>query len=362
MWLAIRFKEGDLCDRPWQQHEESSGLVGFQRINCFPHFINNVVKAACKIDYIKASLKSCSKLVRYMKISGHNNELGKSVKSAGNTRFNSNLTMVDSIIGNWESLNRILERENETSRLDDIDLSVLNQIKSFLVPFKHWSDYTESSKKASMYAVWIGIDSLIKHCTVKADDEHLTAMMKTKALSYIEKSFELHKFHRISTFLHPNFKSMRFASPYLIQHTIDETKQMLQSYSAPDDNAAAGLQVERRSSSSSISTIDSEISNYFNESVDEDEVDKYVRLNFTSETQIEPAVWWNERKHDFPQLSRLAIAVHGIPASSTPAERCFSLSGGIITEKRVNIDPNAVENLLIIRSDSRKFNENSIWD
>lgn len=122
------------------------------------------------------------------------------------------------------------------------------------------------------------------------------------------------------------------------------------------------MHVERRSSSSSVSTIDSEISNYFNESVDEDEIDKYVRLNFSSETQIEPVVWWFERKRDFPKLSRLAIAVHGIPASSTPAERSFSISEGIITDKRMNIDPMAVENLLIIRSESVKFNDNSIWN
>lgn len=195
------------------------GLRGFQRLNCFPHFTNNIVKASCKIDYIRDILKACSELVRYMKISGHNNELETTVKAPVNTRFNSYLRMSDSIIENWEALKQILERENETSRLDRIDLSVLKQIRSFLVPFKHWSDYTESSKKASLYAVWIGVDSLIKHCTVNAEDEHLTAMMKTKALSYIEKSFELHIFHRVSTFLHPNFKSLRFASQNLYQRT-----------------------------------------------------------------------------------------------------------------------------------------------
>lgn len=95
--------------------------------------------------------------------------------------------------------------------------------------------------------------------------------------------------------------------------------------------------------------------------VDEDEIDKYMNLNVARDIKVNPAVWWNERKVDFPNLGPLAIAVHGIPASSTPAERCFSISNAIITERRSNINPSTVEDILIIRSDSEKFTDNSIW-
>lgn len=294
-----------------------------------------------------------------MIITGYNNELKTSLKSSVSTRFNSNLMMVDSIIENWEPLNFILERENETSRLDNIDMAVLNELKLFLMPFKHWSDYTESSRKPSLFVVWIAIDSIIKHCAVKDTDEHLTTMMKSKALCYIEKSFELHSLHRISTFLHPNFKNLRFASENLHRRTITEIREMLRSYSQTDFEVIS--QTNRRLSSSSTSTVESELSNYFNEIVDEDEIDRYIKLVFFSEIQTDPAIWWNDRKNDFPNLSRLAIAIHGIPASSTPSERSFSASGAIITDRRTNINPEAVEDLLIIRSDSHKFAENSVW-
>lgn len=212
------------------------GLTGFQRLNCFPHFINNVVKQACKIDYIKSILSACSDLVRFMKISGHNNELEKSLKSSVSTRFNSNLIMVDSILENWGGLNVILAREHETSRLDDIDISILNELKSFLMLFKHWSDYAERSKSPSLYSVWIAIDSIIKHCSIQDDDQHLTSLMKSKALCYIEKSFELNTLHRVATFLHPNFKNLRFATANLSQQTIAESRELLQSYTSTDSN------------------------------------------------------------------------------------------------------------------------------
>lgn len=337
-------------------------LSDFIRLNCFPHFVNNVAKESCKIDIIKNTIAACGDLVRFTKISGLNNEFQKTLKSSSPTRFNSVLATVDSIIENWDQLESLLMRENETERLEEIDKTVLLQMKSFLQPLKQWSDFTESSHKSSLYAVWLAIDSLIKHCTVKVDDEHFTTLMKTKALCYIEKRFELHSFHRISTFLHPNYKNLRFASESLVESTVYETKQLLQKYADTSviDNAPSNAE-NRRSSGSSVSSVDSELSNYLNDFVDEDEVDKYQRMNFTADMNTVPALWWNERKKDFPQLSKLAIAIHGLPASSTPSERCFSVSGAIITDKRNSIDPSAVEDLLILRSGSDKFAEHSIW-
>lgn len=196
----------------------------FERINCFPHFPNNVVKEACKIDYIKSTIDSCSDLVRYLKISGHNNEFDKAMKSAVPTRFNSVLDMIDSMIENWQKLNEILIRENELHRLHNIDITMLRQISNFSKPIKHWSNIGERSKIPSLYIVWIAIDSVIKHCAVKENDEHLITLMKVKCLCYIEKSFVLHRFHRMATFLNPNFKSLKFASSSLRDCTITDLK------------------------------------------------------------------------------------------------------------------------------------------
>lgn len=94
---------------------------GFSRLNCFPHFLNNTAKEACKIDFIADTIKLCSDLVRYIKISGLNNEFEIPVKSAAPTRFNSYLVMIDSLIKNWDQLVELLNRENESERLEGID-------------------------------------------------------------------------------------------------------------------------------------------------------------------------------------------------------------------------------------------------
>lgn len=328
----------------------------FERLNCFPHFLNNVVKESCKIDHVKSTIESCSDLVRYLKISGHNNEFEKPMKSAVPTRFNYVIDMIDSIIFNWEKLNEVLRRENEIDRLDNINVTILNQISSFLKPFKNWSDKTETSKEPSLFLVWIAIDSLIKHCTMNDTDEHLVTLMKVKCICYIEKSFVLHKYHRLAKFLNPNFKSLKFASQSLHGTTINDLRQLLNSMSEVEQPV-----LNRRTSTSSTSTIDSEMSIYCDEITFEDEVDSYISLNVPVDLSLNPANWWDNKKVDFPKLSKLATAIHAIPASSTPSERGFSQSGAVLTPKRTNLNPECVEDILIIRSDSGKFAGHSIW-
>lgn len=128
---------------------------------------------------------------------------------------------------NWDKIIIILTREIEYHRLENIDLEVLVQLRSFLKPFKQWSDYTETSLRPSLFNVWIAIDSVIQHCAVQDGDAHLVTLMKVKALCYIEKRFVLHKLHRMATFLTPNFKSLRFASRELYELTVKEAKEFL---------------------------------------------------------------------------------------------------------------------------------------
>lgn len=332
-------------------------LENFYRLNCFPHFINNTVQEACKIDIIAKAIKQCAELVRYFKISGLNNELKVSLKSVVKTRFNYVLATIESILINWNQITEILNRENELNRIDGLNTELLKHVSNFLSPFKQWSDHSEKSKSPSLSYVWIAIDALIKHCAVKDDDDHLVTLMKVKALGYIEKRFVLHKFHRISTFLNPNFKCLKFASTALYEKTLSDTREMVAMI--PEQ---ANPSVTRRDSRSSASTIESELSNYCDNIADDnDEIGAYIRFNHFTDLKLDPGRWWFNHVIDFPKLSKLAIAIHGIPASSTPSERAFSTSGAIITDRRVYLSPASIEDIIILRSDAEKFMKNNIW-
>lgn len=58
--------------------------------------------------------------------------------------------------------------------------------------------------------------------------------------------------------------------------------------------------------------------------------------------------WWIQRKTMFPNLFKLALKMHSIPASSMQSERTFSRGGMTINDRRTNLDPQTVEDLLML--------------
>ena len=57
--------------------------------------------------------------------------------------------------------------------------------------------------------------------------------------------------------------------------------------------------------------------------------------------------FWKERSDGLVPVAKKILA---IPATSTPSERCFSVAGRIIEERRTNLDPENVDALLFMHS------------
>jgi hypothetical protein len=82
-----------------------------------------------------------------------------------------------------------------------------------------------------------------------------------------------------------------------------------------------------------------------------DELDRYLLLEFDKNKQtIEPLQFWKDYHHQFPFLSKYARSILSIPATTTNVEREFSTAGWILHERRTNLQPDKLENILLIRS------------
>lgn len=68
------------------------------------------------------------------------------------------------------------------------------------------------------------------------------------------------------------------------------------------------------------------------------------------EADLDVLNWWYSKKNVFPKLSQIALNIHSIPASSIPSERLFSRSGNIITGKRTRLNPDSMENILVLNN------------
>ena len=61
-----------------------------------------------------------------------------------------------------------------------------------------------------------------------------------------------------------------------------------------------------------------------------------------------PLKWWKDNQTAYPILSKLTRKVLCIPATSTPAERLFSVTGVILSQRRARItDDNTTETIYL---------------
>ena len=90
----------------------------------------------------------------------------------------------------------------------------------------------------------------------------------------------------------------------------------------------------------------------------EDELDTYGRMSFDCEdVGLTPLRFWKDHAGRFPKLSTIARSVLAIPASQNKTERSFSAASHVLTDLRTMLDPEHVDELLLIRSHHRTKSE-----
>lgn len=326
-------------------------LNNYVRLNCFPHFCHNIAKYGCAIDSTKKVIDNCASLVKYFKFNGLNNILEVSLKSAISTRFNYVYMMLNSIDNQWNAIEEILAQRRELRRIANIDREYIQGIVRFLNTINLASKHTESTYKDTLAHVWIGITEICSKCRVQPDDPIYIRAIKARCLEYIESKFVLHQYHRIASFLHPNYKTLIFASPEQKNKTIRETKELLNRTTSSQSSISSSSSSPSNSSSrrSSTESDSSFLSNYYNRCDDEiNEVDAYLNVDCIPDENINVFIWWLERKSTFPELYKIALKMHSIPASSLQSERTYSRAGTIISDRRTSLNPRTVEDLLML--------------
>ena len=71
-----------------------------------------------------------------------------------------------------------------------------------------------------------------------------------------------------------------------------------------------------------------------------------------ADSGIDQLLWWKDYQQQFPLLSYLARVVFAVPAASSKSERVFSMAGNIVTPKRASLNPEKMEQLIVIKCNS----------
>ncbi|XP_039618047.1 zinc finger BED domain-containing protein DAYSLEEPER-like isoform X2 [Polypterus senegalus] len=98
----------------------------------------------------------------------------------------------------------------------------------------------------------------------------------------------------------------------------------------------------------------SDVEDIINEDLREyDEVSTYIELKVTEDDHFDLLNWWKEHSEMFPSLARIARSILSIPATSATSERDFSTAGCVISERRSQLSPETVDDVLFLHSNPK---------
>ncbi|CAF4371499.1 unnamed protein product, partial [Rotaria sordida] len=80
-----------------------------------------------------------------------------------------------------------------------------------------------------------------------------------------------------------------------------------------------------------------------------DQINNYMKKKFVFPKDIDILQWWQDYSLTYKQLSRLAMALLSIPASSANSERIFSETARTLESRRQLLSPDSLDALIFLR-------------
>ena len=200
-------------------------------------------------------------------------------------------------------------------------------------------------------------------------DSNVLSFLKKRGLQCLEEKFEISDFHLLALFLNPKFKSLR--SPDLTnddkKRIHDLARSLMSEIVLPSsviyiDKEHSYAQPSKKSKTAALEDEFFDWQSDENEIAEkEDEVSEYlstvfsnqnVMNDFVTENKFNILQFWNNAttKLQFPALSRMALGLFSIPASSVASERAFGTSDNILEMRRGSLSASAVSSLMVLNS------------
>lgn len=349
-----------------------------KRANCWAHLINNVVHEMVKDSEAKQIVSDAAKLVKYIKKAGLNHHFNFTLKSYCETRWSTVYTMLDSILKNYETIYNVLEQRSKDEKshrdclkhIECIPKSTIIEMVNLLKPFKDWTDIIEADKRITIHKVWPIYIKMSEHLAPTHEDDvgvissknfTLIEAMKVFGRNYIrdkQSDFEPTIEQKMAVALHPRFKKLRKMGDDAREKTYASIDSLISNGGMPPKQM-----VEKSNAKNSQNLFEE-----FAESEDEDnansdqleychELNEYMRMPSPSNSEFlntddsdALAEWWYKNKSIFPNLFKLFMQISAIPASSASSERCFSVTGLILSDRRSCLLPKNVSNLVVCRN------------
>jgi len=176
--------------------DEGSNMVkafeDYQRLSCNAHVLATVLRnifdfnkndkeksflfTKCPLTY--ECVKACLCVATYIKISGKNLELARSVKLMVETRWNTLVDMIESVCLVMPQIRELLEEEGKSDKLDRWDGEIATQLVEFLTPFRTATLDLQSKKTQTLNLVLLNYFDLLQNCQIDEERDHEVRNLK----------------------------------------------------------------------------------------------------------------------------------------------------------------------------------------
>jgi hypothetical protein len=342
----------------------------FDRQSCVCHDLSLAVKTGLKSvesGAVGMTIESCKNLVRYFKKSGMNRRLSKTLKQEVETRFNSTYIMLQSLDCVFDEVTVMLAENDNMSYVAVIKRKTLQAICKQLKRFDDASRKLAVEKEETLHLVMPVLYEL--HAKLQkeeqryrdAEDSDMIELCSELANGVAEKCLsKLTWYHCAAAILYPPFLNhdclvSRDGEVVQVRRDLLAIASSFRNFSdqavlppPPQKKPRKVLQDSDDSESEAAVDLDMGESTM-------DEIDKYFSSSFDSD-ELSPLKFWKSQSKRFPILSTIARSVFAIPATQNKSERAFSAAGHTVTDLRTSLDPDHVDDLLLLRSHYRLKN------
>ena len=343
--------------------------LGWQNIPCFAHTLNLIVqnalgeirelqvKVKTAVEYFKRSPHALSKLKEVQKQMGLPEQ---TLKQEVQTRWNSTLTMFESLVKSREAVVATLAIMNPAITISREDFEILEEICKILKPFLLITEDVSSEKQVTISKL-----ILFSRCLKKYFDKYVIANKPKQILSVVGKIKEEleRRFKDIedrtmlaeATLLDPRFKKQAFLST----NSYNKAKQSVIQKAAALRISSDDEPTEREGQQQSGDTEEDSFWDEFDSSVQRStsqptplastiiQFDKYIEVQPLGR-KADPFKWWQEHKIYYPRLYQLMLRRLCIVGSSVPCERVFSRAGNTLTELRRRLTSRKLRKIMFL--------------
>ncbi|XP_059220109.1 uncharacterized protein LOC106081320 [Stomoxys calcitrans] len=323
------------------------------------HLLNVLLnKAFRQTKAIETTINACQDLIKYLKNAKMHKHFTSDLLQHQNNSSAAWYTaykLLQSFPSNWLKINEILADLAESSRMSDINIVEVKALVEICNVCEQINKRLQNSTMPTLCFVLPSILKIKNLCAPQEEDLSAIVELKANILKFIDNMWtkKLSIWHKAAYFLYPPAKNLQ------TQEDLLKIKKFCLEYMNKTSKSSNKSHLELPSSSSQ--SQDEDVAFFFSglfrksQSPDE-EIESYIREEFEIPQNFDLLRWWTKNSGKYPNLSKLALQIHSIPASSTTAEKVFSLAGNTNAEERNKLLTKSMDIVVFLHSYYKNYN------